>query len=128
MIMIGFSGYQRGYRSRRFNGRRHILAQYHAFDGHPVEDFQGFYAIGQSPADAFEYDDKFYTNTALKNAGFPVVAQRIADENYAHSDDFPCIVKPIRGRGSQGVVRCACEAELQKAVLDEIASKNTASV
>lgn len=98
------------------------------FDGHPVEDFQGFYAIGQSPADAFEYDDKFYTNTALKNAGFPVVAQRIADENYAHSDDFPCIVKPIRGRGSQGVVRCACEAELQKAVLDEIASKNTASV
>ena len=93
------------------------------FDGHPVEDFQGFYAIGQSPADAFEYDDKFYTNTALKNAGFPVVAQRIADENYAHSDDFPCIVKPIRGRGSQGVVRCAGEAELQKAVLDEIASK-----
>lgn len=93
------------------------------YDGHPVEDFQGFYAIGQSPADAFEYDDKFYTNTALKNAGFPVVAQRIADENYAHSDDFPCIVKPIRGRGSQGVVRCACEAELRKAVLDEIASK-----
>lgn len=42
------------------------------YDGHPVEDFQGFYAIGQSPADAFEYDDKFYTNTALKMRAFPL--------------------------------------------------------
>lgn len=93
------------------------------YDGHPAEEFQGFYAIGQNPADVSAYDDKYYTNTALKNAGFPVASQRIADENYAHSDELPCIVKPIRGRGSQGVVKCNSEAELQKAVFDEIASK-----
>ncbi len=93
------------------------------YDGHPVDDFQGLYAIGQLPADTSEYDDKYYTNTALKNAGFPVVAQRIANENYARNDVFPCIVKPIRGRGSQGVVKCNSEAELQKVVLEEIASK-----
>ncbi len=93
------------------------------YDNHPAEEFQGLYAIGQNPADVSAYDDKYYTNTALKNAGFPVVAQRIADENYARIDEFPCIVKPIRGRGSQGVVKCNSEAELQKAVFDEITSK-----
>lgn len=98
------------------------------FDGHPVEDFQGFYAIGQSPADAFEYDDKFYTNTALKNAGFPVVAQRIADENYAHSDDFPCIVKPIRAGAVKALLDVHAKLSFKRPCSMKLLQKNTASV
>lgn len=89
------------------------------FEGHPIEGVMSQVDIvGQLPAAMQRYDDKFGTNILLRQAGLPVarsflaalsagadvcaletVPARLSQEAMA----FPLIVKPIRGRGSQGV-------------------------
>ena len=53
------------------------------------------------------YDDKFYTNQILRENQIPIPkTELISIENltdYKLSLDFPLVVKPLRGRGSQGV-------------------------
>lgn len=91
------------------------------FAGHPLEGVLSDYDIvGQLPAAMQAFDDKFGTNQMLADAGLPVarsfllsgedrtniialrdVEQACADRAMA----FPLIVKPVRGRGSQGVTR-----------------------
>ncbi len=89
------------------------------FEEHPLEQVLGDYDIvGQLPAAMQAYDDKFETNQLLANAGLPVARSFLLsgaarDEvcaldnvERALSDNgmsFPMIVKPVRGRGSQGV-------------------------
>lgn len=91
------------------------------FEGHPIEAVTGQVAIvGQTPAATQRHDDKFATNQMLDRAGLPVarsilIADAARDGVHALNDmavalpaqqmDFPLIVKPVRGRGSQGVTR-----------------------
>ncbi|KHL24936.1 biotin carboxylase [Croceibacterium mercuriale] len=89
------------------------------FAGHPLENALAKVAIvGQSPAAMQAFDDKFDTNRLLADAGLPVARSfllsgaaragvcALADLEQACADrgmTFPLIVKPVRGRGSQGV-------------------------
>lgn len=89
------------------------------FEGHPLDavltDYQ---VVGQLPAAMQAFDDKFETNRLLAKAGLPVASSfllsgaaqenvcSLAEVERALSDrgmSFPMIVKPVRGRGSQGV-------------------------
>lgn len=76
------------------------------YKGHPIENFKGVYVIGQKPSDASLYDDKFYTNGVLQSYKLPVAESKIALTAEDFPEHFPCIIKPIRGRGSQGVIKC----------------------
>lgn len=84
------------------------------YAGHPVEQFTGIYIVGQRPSDAARYDDKFAVNAALLERGFPVVQSQTIRADELYGGPFPCILKPIRGRGSQGVVRCGTPADFAK--------------
>ncbi|WP_420145691.1 biotin carboxylase [Sphingobium sp.] len=93
------------------------------FEGHPIEAVMGQVRIvGQLPALMQLYDDKFGTNRMLEQAGLPVARSflmardgrpgvvALADVQAALAQaglTFPLIVKPVRGRGSQGVSRVA---------------------
>lgn len=100
------------------------------FEGHPLEQHIGQVAIvGQLPAATQRFDDKFATNRLLKQAGLPVArsfllaakarpgVRALADLKAAGSDLavlFPLIVKPVRGRGSQGVTLTRSLAALRR--------------
>lgn len=101
------------------------------FEGHPIAAVLGKVAIvGQTPTATQQYDDKFATNRMLEQAGLPVargflVADRASDGVFPLADvaaalldhglPFPLIVKPVRGRGSQGVTLVQDLAMLQVA-------------
>lgn len=93
------------------------------FGGHPLEQWLGRLGIvGQRPRDVERFDDKWRTNQLLRGSGLPVVRSRLVDASGAGAGEladaglgFPLIVKPIRGRGSQGVSLAADPAALQRA-------------
>lgn len=79
------------------------------YSSHPIMTYSGtgIQVIGQRPSDVDLYDDKFFTNQLLKKHKLP-----IPDSILIHKRDqpqtnktrsFPLLIKPIRGRGSQGV-------------------------
>lgn len=80
------------------------------FAGHPVEAAidNGVAIVGQAPRIADVYDDKLVTNDLLRNNLLPVpetVLIRANDlANLSVPFAFPVVAKPVRGRGSQGVV------------------------
>lgn len=110
------------------------------FEGHPLETaLADFDVIGQLPAAMQAFDDKFETNSLLAKAGLPVARSfllsgtakanvcALADVEKACADrdmSFPMIVKPVRGRGSQGVtlVENLCELRDAAAALIEAAT------
>lgn len=90
------------------------------FSGHPIEDvMDACWIVGQLPAAMQAGDDKFATNALLRSQGLPVassVRAGLRARPGVHRIDalteaalaglglsFPLIVKPVRGRGSQGV-------------------------
>ena len=79
------------------------------YKGHVVEKFfdLDIKFIGQTPSLVNLYDDKFYTNELLRKNRIPIPkAQMLKKENidnYILNVDFPLVLKPIRGRASQGV-------------------------
>ncbi|MCA0199861.1 MAG: ATP-grasp domain-containing protein [Proteobacteria bacterium] len=86
------------------------------FEGHPLERVMAtHWIVGQPPAAQQSGDDKFATNTRLRANGLPLPASLVAGRAAlraltpaalrAAGLDFPLVVKPIRGRGSQGVSR-----------------------
>ena len=84
------------------------------YEGHPIEQFTGVYVVGQRPADVARYDDKFTVNAELLKHGFPVIKSQTIGAADEYNGHFPCILKPIRGRGSQGVVRCDTPSDFAK--------------
>jgi hypothetical protein len=108
-----------GIRSAGAAGATVLWANTVLFEGPPLEAALADFAIvGQLPAAMQAFDDKFATNRLLAEAGLPVarsfllsgtarddvcsltdVEQACASRGIA----FPMIVKPVRGRGSQGV-------------------------
>ncbi|WP_311269132.1 biotin carboxylase [Sphingobium sp. WCS2017Hpa-17] len=107
------------------------------FEGHPLEAVLGQVRIvGQLPELMQCYDDKFATNRMLEAAGLPVArsflmaqvarpgVRALVDVETAVAEaglTFPLIVKPVRGRGSQGVTRVADLAALVTAAAGLIA-------
>lgn len=94
------------------------------YDGHPIEEFieKGYYIVGQRPCDVSKYDDKYYTNQLLLNSGLPVVKEQIVDIN-TNVENFPAVLKPIRGRGSQGVYVIRNRKDYKEKVKELIDSK-----
>lgn len=83
------------------------------FSGHPIEACLTRTAIvGQLPERQQAADDKFTTNRLLQAHGLPVAGALLsgreapaAEQLAQHGLHFPLVVKPVRGRGSQGVTR-----------------------
>ena len=75
------------------------------YDGHPIEKYlhTNLKIIGPRPHDIQLYDDKFYTNQLLLRHGLSVVNAVLIKTAEEYNDKYPCVLKPIRGRGSQGV-------------------------
>lgn len=96
------------------------------YDSHPITQFMGrigLHVIGHSAHDAHMYDNKYYTNQILKKSGLPVVDEMIIERNTEYFGGFPCIIKPIRGRGSCGVVKCDSKIELEEVKKAELDAK-----
>jgi len=108
-----------GIRSAGAAGASVLWANTVLFEGHPLEmEMADFDIVGQIPAAMQAFDDKFETNQLLAEAGLSVARSfllsgtgrenvcALADVEEACASrgmSFPMIVKPVRGRGSQGV-------------------------
>lgn len=94
------------------------------YDGHPVESqfAKDVRFVGQVPRLVQKFDDKFKTNELLRTEGLPVASSRVIEA--APSDvTFPCVLKPIRGRGSEGVCVVESEIELRTKISDWLRSE-----
>lgn len=112
-----------GIAEARSLGAEVLWANTVVFRGHPLDAVvgQGPGVVGQLPDAVHRFDDKWHTNDLLRRHGLPVaaavlVARAAADgvhvvddltvETLAdHGVGFPAVVKPVRGRGSQGVTK-----------------------
>lgn len=90
---------------------------------HPIVDFfnSDIEVIGQIPSKVDIYDDKWMTNKFLKANNIPIPKatqisqkQKIDNLNF----NFPLVLKPIRGRGSQGVFLIQNQIELRNKLSD----------
>lgn len=110
------------------------------FAGHPLERVMDrCWIVGQLPGAMQQVDDKFATNAMLRAAGLPVAASILAapaardglqaladltqDKLAALGLPFPLIVKPVRGRGSQGVTLVEDHAAFVRATNELVASQ-----
>ncbi len=92
------------------------------FGAHPIQAvLDRFRIVGQDPDAVERFDDKFRTNDLLRAHGLPVahsvlVCAHTSADTLAVDDitdarlrelgfQCPLVLKPVRGRGSQGVVR-----------------------
>ncbi|RYY53121.1 MAG: ATP-grasp domain-containing protein [Chitinophagaceae bacterium] len=95
------------------------------YKGHPVEEFmkKGLFVVGQDPTLVEQYDDKWMTSELLGSHGIPVPEKiRVERGTVAVPFGYPFMLKPIRGRGSQGVYLLQDEAQfrlLTEQLLDE---------
>lgn len=106
------------------------------FEGHPLDTIPGdIEIVGQLPAAMQAFDDKFDTNRLLAEAGLPVAGSfliaptarpnvcalaDVAAACAARGMAFPMIVKPVRGRGSQGVTLVETPERLHDAAISLI--------
>jgi D-alanine-D-alanine ligase-like ATP-grasp enzyme len=104
------------------------------FADHPVQHalYEGLSVVGQLPELMERFDDKDHTNRLLAEHGLPVPASllvaRQSREGVVGLDDLsegelakagitlPAVVKPIRGRGSEGVRKVDSLAGMREAV------------
>ena len=97
------------------------------YSNHPVLKFikKNILIVGQEPNSVEIFDDKFYTNTLLKEKSLPIASSYLLTSNELKTINlvFPLVVKPVRGRGSQGVIIVQNENELQQKVGNIITSK-----
>lgn len=93
------------------------------YDNHPIESFSGIDIIGQRPSDVSKYDDKFFTNSLLRSNGLSVVCEQLVVSADDYTGSYPCIIKPVRGRGSQGVLKCDTPSQLHEALSTAIKSQ-----
>jgi hypothetical protein len=113
-------------------GARVLWANTVLFEGHPLEHATGVWIVGQRPADVHRFDDKWHARTFLRRAGLPfpaamlvghgdgpglVADEAIDDALLARMGFGPeAIVKPVRGRGSQGVSLARSAGDIRRAV------------
>jgi hypothetical protein len=111
-----------GMRRAQRDGADTLWANTVLFEHHPIEALlEDIWVVGQTPRAQQRFDDKFATNALLRSSGLPVVrsvliggtsgggAQGLDDLGDASLAElgfaYPLVVKPVRGRGSQGVTR-----------------------
>ena len=120
-----------GIRAATDAGASALWANTVLFVGHPLEAvLEDVDIVGQLPAAMHAYDDKFETNQMLAEAGLPVARsfllsgtarervcalKDVEQECAARGMDFPLMIKPVRGRGSQGVTLVANIGQLRRA-------------
>ncbi|NNC69445.1 MAG: ATP-grasp domain-containing protein, partial [Flavobacteriaceae bacterium] len=98
------------------------------YQDHAITHFFNEYIqiIGQVPKMVDLFDDKLYTNSLLNQNQIPIPkTQQLHKKDvasYSLDIDFPMVVKPLRGRGSQGVFLVKSKNELDKR-LQELYSK-----
>lgn len=103
-------------------GANVIWANTVLFSGHPLEArLSDFWIVGQMPERQQRVDDKYATNATLRASGLPVAASfMVSRDEFSALDEralaFPMIVKPVRGRGSQGVSLVKDHAALMAAL------------
>jgi len=103
-------------------GARVLWANTILFAGHPIETIGAeCLIVGQRPELVQAYDDKWAANAQIRAAGCLVAASflvgqqpengtvalaKLSNEDLAARGlSFPVVVKPVRGRGSQGVTK-----------------------
>jgi D-alanine-D-alanine ligase-like ATP-grasp enzyme len=100
------------------------------YKNHPIESaiMKGYWVVGQDPRTVQTFDDKITANNLLHSNGLPVPRHKLIDKkNYRTTEFriiFPAVVKPVRGRGSQGVVLVNNETELLNTLDSIFESKN----
>lgn len=111
-------------------GARILWANTVLFADHPLTRLpSAIRIVGQAPETVQRYDDKWMTRALLEENGLPVpktllVSSDVRIDTYCLEElttrflaeqglAFPLILKPVRGRGSQGVVRVHTMEELQ---------------
>ncbi len=106
-------------------GARVLWANTILFNGHPLEALHDrpVRIVGQRPAAVHAFDDKWHTNRLLAAQGLPVAPAMLvslADLDALTTETLeaqgltpPCVIKPIRGRGSEGVVKVESLDELK---------------
>lgn len=80
--------------------------------------------VGQKPQKVEIFDDKFYTNNLLKEEGLPIpLSYLLSSGEHPKNIKFPVVIKPVRGRGSQGVLVIQNKAALKRGATNLIATK-----
>ncbi|MBQ4915336.1 ATP-grasp domain-containing protein [Maribacter sp. MMG018] len=103
------------------------------YKGHPIEKFfdRDLELVGQIPHQVDTYDDKWTTNKLLKAHGILIPKTTLITEDNSKGYDqdltFPVVVKPIRGRGSQGVSVVRDKNELDAKLADLFSSRQYGS-
>ena len=94
---------------------------------HPIVKFKmrKLFFVGQDPKSVNRFDNKFYTNNLLRENFFPVARSILLDieDNSTFELKFPLVIKPVRGRGSQGVAIVYNRLELSNMRKELIYSK-----
>ncbi|ATB40908.1 D-alanine--D-alanine ligase [Cystobacter fuscus] len=125
-------------------GARVLWANTVLFAGHPLDAVagRGVRVVGQHPARVDRYDDKWLTQRELREAGCPVPASTLiglTEESGAlavgalseqrlqeRGLGFPLVIKPVRGRGSEGVGVVRSLAELERSAAGLLAARDPA--
>lgn len=88
------------------------------YKSHEIKSFygRGIQFVGQIPTQVDIFDDKYFTNQLLRKNGIPIPKTKLISiedlNDYSLDIDFPVVVKPLRGRGSQGVLLVKNQKEL----------------
>lgn len=103
------------------------------FADHPLAGLgSSIRIVGQHPEKVECFDDKWFTHNLLKRSGLPVasgclIRQEVRPDSLCPEEltpqffleqelSFPVVLKPVRGRGSQGVMRIPAIEGLLQAV------------
>jgi D-alanine-D-alanine ligase len=121
-------------------GAKIIWANTVLFDAHPLNFTYKVKIIGQFPEAAQKYDNKWVTNNLIRSHELPVpnsilIGYKNQNGIYGLDDltveilhkeniNFPLVLKPIRGRGSQGVKKVDTMEQL-RAHAEELLSSKT---
>ncbi len=87
------------------------------YSGHPIQKFRnkGIQIVGQDPDVVEKFDNKWTTNQLLIQNNIPIPKSFMIHQdetNFGQKQfSFPLVLKPIRGRGSQGVSLVQDQAE-----------------
>ncbi len=124
-----FPDTKQGIQSAIDNGANVLWLNTILYNEHPIVHFfnSSIKFVGQHPNLVDTYDDKWITNKLLTENNISIPNTQFISKkeatNYKLAIDFPVVVKPVRGRGSQGV-SVAKNKEILNSKLAELFSTN----
>ncbi len=89
------------------------------YKDHPIQKFtaRGIEIVGQDPDMVEKFDNKWTTNQLLRQNNIPIPKSFIIRKEETNLEQipfsYPMVLKPIRGRGSQGVLVVQNKNELE---------------